>query len=154
MTFATVGASLTGATAIVAIAGVASVAPLLSIAAYWKLIGPLKFSAGTKYTVAALPVAGTTPFSAIACVRAASLNSAPLAGRLAILNDATVPSMSEPDSDTAIVVSSLPLPEPGFVSGASFTAVMLSDSATVAAEICVVPPVAPVRLSVAPLVMV
>src|SRR5262245_66528817 len=117
MMFATVGASLTGATAMVAIAGVASVAPLLSTAAYWKLSGPLKFNAGTKYTVAALPVAPTTPFSAMACVRAASLNSVPLAGRLVILNEATVPSMSEADSDTVMVVFLLPVAEPGVGSG-------------------------------------
>src|SRR3954463_2687342 len=37
--------------------------------------------------------------------------------------------------------------------GASFTALIVSDSATVALEICVVPPVAPVRLIVEPLVI-
>ncbi len=42
----------------------------------------------------------------------------------------------------------------GTTTGASFTAVMVSLNATVADEISVAPPVAPVRLSVAPLLMV
>ena len=51
---------------------------------------------------------------------------------------------------SSLIAASVALP---VATGASLTAVMVSDSATVAEEMCVVPPVAPVRLSVAPLVM-
>ena len=64
----------------------------------------------------------------------------PLTGRLVILKEATEPSMSEPDSDTAMVVSSLPLPEPAAVSGASLTGLMVMLAVSVAAEKAVVPP--------------
>ena len=78
-----------------------------------KLAGPLKLAAGTKYTVAALPEAATVPFSTIAVVRPASLYSVPFNGRLVMRNDATVPSMSEPDSETAIEAAfSSPEPSP------------------------------------------
>src|SRR4051812_47891212 len=67
------GASLTAVTVIEAVAGVASSAPLLSTEAYWKLVEPLKLVAGTKYTVAALPLAVTLPPDAMTVVRPASL---------------------------------------------------------------------------------
>ena len=47
---------------------------------------------------------------------------------------------------SSLIAASVALPD---ATGASFTAVMVSESATVADEICVVPPVAPVRLMVA-----
>src|SRR6478672_6900255 len=67
------GASLTDVTVIEAVAGVASSAPLLSTEAYWKLVEPLKLAAGTKYTVAALPLAVTLPPAARAVVSVLSL---------------------------------------------------------------------------------
>ena len=54
------GASLTAPTVIEAVAGLASSAPLLSIAAYLKLVGPLKLAAA-EVDVAALPQAATVP---------------------------------------------------------------------------------------------
>src|SRR5436309_2455091 len=42
---------------------------LLSTEAYWKLVEPLKLVAGTKYTVAALPLAVTLPPDAMTVVR-------------------------------------------------------------------------------------
>ena len=51
----------------------------------------------------------------------------------------------------SLIAAKVALPE---AIGASLTAVMVSESATVPDEMCVMPPVAPVRLMVAPLVMV
>ena len=61
--------------------------------------------------------------------RPASLYSVPFNGRLVMRNDATVPSMSEPDSETAIEAAfSSPEPEPALVSGASLTAPTLIEA--------------------------
>src|SRR6476620_672823 len=107
---------------IVAVAGVASCAPLLSIAAYWKLGAPLKLAAGVKYSVAALPDAVINWFNATGFSPAASVDSVPFVGRLVIANDATVPSMSLPDSTIAIAPpSSAPDAEVSAVVGAWLT---------------------------------
>ena len=54
--FAT-GASFTGLTLIVALAGVASGRPPASVAVNRKVLTPFQFPAGTKYSVSALPAA-------------------------------------------------------------------------------------------------
>src|SRR5436190_575334 len=61
-------------------------------------------------------------------VRAASLYSVPLAGRLVTRNEATVPSTSEPDSDKRMVVSWLPLVDTLLVSAASLTEATLIEA--------------------------
>ncbi len=68
--------------------------------------------------------------------------------KLPLNSDVTVAPVG--DVASSLTAANVALPD---ATGASFTGLMVSLSATVADEICVVPPVAPVKLSVPPLLI-
>ena len=123
------GASLTAPTVIEAVAGLASSAPVLSIAGIVEAGRAVEV--GRRHKVHRRCIAGGRHRAVQhdAVVRPASVYSVPFNGRLVMRNDATVPSMSEPDSETAIEAAfSSPKPEPALVSGASLTAPTLIEA--------------------------
>src|SRR5947209_215293 len=126
------GASSTAVTLMVSIAGLASVRPWVSVAAALKVSAPawvLKLATGTKYSVAALPLAVTSAPSVTAVVRPMLLYSVPCVaafGMLVMWNEATWSAATVSGSVPVIVIgidaaSSLPVTVTAAVSGASLT---------------------------------
>ena len=96
------GLSLTGVT-LIGCAAALDVAPSLSVAEYEKLVLPFQFASGTKLSVALPPLAAMT----LPTLTATPPNSsAPWAGSEPIVKLAMVPSMSAPDSVTAMPAAS------------------------------------------------
>ena len=114
------GGSLTGVICNCTVAG-AETAPSLSVTVKVNEVLPFQFGFGRKTRVAACAGVSSAPTATGASVSRSS--SVPLAGGVATLTLATVPSMSVPVSDTSSRMSSAPLWLPSMASGASLTGV-------------------------------
>ena len=110
--------------------------------------------------VRALPTVPGVPAPSIAPVRIADTTSDAVVLSTSVSLVMTLPVALTPGVPLATPPASVATVAPALAlvsftpTGASFTGLMVSLKATVADEICVVPPVAPVRLIVAPLVIV